>query len=140
MNHKHYKYGKKHIYVDKNIFWHKIFFQGSLIQFSRFSRCLFHIQGFSRFSRSAGNPVNKEIPTIPPLLVNGDIITNFEKADLFNKFFVDQCAPFNNLNKLPPFYLKTDKKLCNLSINENDISTIIRNLDLNKSHGWDNIG
>ena len=31
---------------------------------------------------------NKEIPTIPPLLVNGDIITNFsEKADIFNKFF-----------------------------------------------------
>ena len=32
-------------------------------------------------------------------------------------------------------YLKTDKKLCNLSINENDISTIIRSLDPNKSHG-----
>ena len=31
---------------------------------------------------------NKEIATIPPLLVNGDIITNFsEKADIFNKFF-----------------------------------------------------
>ena len=31
---------------------------------------------------------NKEIPTIPPLLVNGDIITNFsERADIFNKFF-----------------------------------------------------
>ena len=31
---------------------------------------------------------NRKIPEIPPLLVNGDIITNFsEKADLFNKFF-----------------------------------------------------
>ena len=83
---------------------------------------------------------SRKVPAIPPLFVNGNIITNFsEKADLFNKFFADQCTPLNNLNKLPPFYLKTEKKLCNLSINENDISTIIRNLDPNKSHGWDNL-
>ena len=70
----------------------------------------------------------------------GDIITNFsKKADLFNKFFVDQCTPINNLNKLPPLYLKTDKKLYYLSINENDISTTITNLDPNKSRGWDNL-
>ena len=49
-----------------------------------------------------------------PLLVNGDINTIFSgKADLFNKFFADQCTPLNNLNKLPPLHLKTDKKLCN---------------------------
>ena len=35
---------------------------------------------------------------------------------------------FNNLNKLR-----------NLSINENDISIIIRNLYPNKFHGWDNL-
>ena len=76
---------------------------------------------------------------MPPLLVNGDIITNFsEKADLFNKFFADQFTPLN-LNKLPPLYLQTDKKLCNLRINENDISTITRNLDPRKSHRWDNL-
>ena len=81
-----------------------------------------------------------KISVIPPLLVNGDIITSLsKKVDLFNKFFVDQCTPLNNLNKLPPLYLKTDKKLCNLSINKNDISTIIRNIDPNKSHGWDNL-
>ena len=40
---------------------------------------------------------------------------------------------------MPPLYLRTDKKLRNLSINENDISTIISNLDPNKSHGWDNL-
>ena len=50
---------------------------------------------------------NRKIPAIPPLLVNGDIITSFsEKPDLFNKFFADQCAPLNNLNKLPLLYLK----------------------------------
>ena len=67
---------------------------------------------------------NRKIP--------GDIITNIcKKDDLFNKFFADQCTPLNNLNRLPPLYLKTDKKLCNLSINENYISAIIRNLDPN---------
>ena len=83
---------------------------------------------------------NRKIPATLPLLVNGDIITNFfEKADLFNKFFADQCTPLNNLSKLSPLYLKAGKKLCNLSINESDISTTIRNRDLNKSHGWDNL-
>ena len=57
---------------------------------------------------------NRKTPAIALLLVNGDIITNFsEKADLFNKFFADQCTPLNNANKLPPLYLKTGTKLCN---------------------------
>ena len=85
-------------------------------------------------------PKDRKSPAIPPLLVNDDIITSFsEKADLFNKFFADQYTPLNNLNKLPPLYLKSDKKLCNLSINENDISAVIRNLGPNKSHGADNL-
>ena len=77
---------------------------------------------------------NRKIPTVPPLLKNGVIITNFsEKADLFNKFFAGHRTSLNILNKLLPLYLKTYKK-CNPSINENDISTIISNLDPNKSH------
>ena len=68
--------------------------------------------------------------------MNGDIITIFsKKSDLSKRFFADQCIPLNDLNKLPPLYLKTDKKLRNLSINENGISTIISNLDVNKSYG-----
>ena len=72
---------------------------------------------------------NRKTPSIPPVLVNGDIITNFsKKANPLIKFFADQCTPLNNLNKLPPLYSKIKQKLCNLSIYENDISTIIRNL------------
>ena len=82
----------------------------------------------------------RKIPAIPLLLVNEDAVTNLsEKADLFNKFFADQYTPLNNLNKLPSLYLRTDKKLYNLSINKNDISIITRNLDSNKSHAWDNL-
>ena len=40
---------------------------------------------------------NRKIPAIPLLLVNEDAVTNFsKKADLFNKFFADQCTPLNN--------------------------------------------
>ena len=69
---------------------------------------------------------NKKIPAILPVLVNVDIITNFpQKPNLFHKICADQCTPLNNLNKLALLYLKTDKKMCNLSINKNDISIII---------------
>ena len=37
---------------------------------------------------------NKKIPVIPPLLVNGEIISNFsQKVSIFNKFFTSQCSP-----------------------------------------------
>ena len=80
---------------------------------------------------------NKKTPIISPLLGNNKIISNFsEKANLFNKFFASQCTPLENHSSLPPFCLKTDKSL---KISETDIFAIIKNLDLNKSHGWDNL-
>ena len=39
----------------------------------------------------------------------------------------------------PPLYLKIEKKLFNLRVDENDIFTIIRNLDPDKSRGWVNL-
>ena len=40
---------------------------------------------------------NKKIPSIPPLLVNGEMISNFsKKAELFNKLFASQCTPLSN--------------------------------------------
>ena len=83
---------------------------------------------------------NKKTPIIPPLLVNNKIVSNFsEKANLFNKFFASQCTPLENNSSLPPFCLKTDKSLSSLEISETDIFAIIKNLDPNKSHGWDNL-
>ena len=40
---------------------------------------------------------------------------------------------------LPPICLKTDKSLSSLEISETNIFAIIKNLDPNKSHGWDNL-
>ena len=81
---------------------------------------------------------NKKISAIPPLLVNGEIISNFsQKASIFNKFFASQCTPLQNSSSLPTFYLRTDETLSSLNINGNDIFSIIKNLTPNKSHGWD---
>ena len=83
---------------------------------------------------------NKKIPAIPPLLVNREIISNFsQKASIFNKFFASQCTPLQNSSSLPIFYLRTDEILSTLNIRDDDIFAIIKNLNPNKSHGWDNI-
>ena len=37
------------------------------------------------------------------------------------------------------FYLRRDETLSSLNINDHDIFAIIKNLDPNKPHGWDNI-
>ena len=81
---------------------------------------------------------NKKFSAIPPLLVNGEIISNFsQKTSIFNKFFAPQCTPLQNSSSLPTFYLRTDETLSSLNINGNDIFVIIKNLTPNKSHGWD---
>ena len=83
---------------------------------------------------------NREIPAIPPLLLNGEIISNFsQKASIFNKFFASQCTPLQNSSSLPIFYLRTDETLSSSNTNDNDILAIIKNLNPNKSHGWNNI-
>ena len=83
---------------------------------------------------------NKKIPSIPPLLVNREMISNFsKKAEVFNKFFASQCTPSSNTSTLPPLTIKTDKRLSSLKINEDDILSIIKSLNSNKSHGWDKL-
>ena len=83
---------------------------------------------------------NKKIPSIPPLLVNVEMISNFsKKAELFNKFFASQCTPLSKTSTLPPLTIRTDKRLSSLKINEDDILSIIKSLNSKKSHGWDKI-
>ena len=52
---------------------------------------------------------NKKIPSIPPLLVNGEMISNFtKKAEVFNKCFASQCTPLSNTRTLVPLTIRTD--------------------------------
>ena len=81
------------------------------------------------------------IPIIPPLSVNGKIVTNFkEKANLFNKYFSSQCTPLPNDSKLPEnqTYI-TETKLSSFDIEDEDIYKIIKTLDINKAHGHDEV-
>ena len=44
----------------------------------------------------------KKIPIIPPLLVDNNFVTDIQpKANIFNKFFAEQCTPLKNNSVLP---------------------------------------
>ena len=82
-----------------------------------------------------------KIPLIPPLLINDKFVTNIQaKANIFNKFVADQCAPLKNNSMLPTNQLfMTQAMLRSLDFNEGDILKIIRALNINKAHGHDSI-
>ena len=79
---------------------------------------------------------NKKTPTIPPVLFEGKLISDFKKkAELFNNHFATQCSLIKNVSTLPNLEYKTDKRLNYFEINEDDILSIIKNLKANKAHG-----
>ena len=44
----------------------------------------------------------KNIPIIPPLLVDNNFVTDIQtKANIFKKFFTEQCTPLKNNSGLP---------------------------------------
>ena len=50
-----------------------------------------------------------------------------------------QCSPVKNSSTLLPFKLQTDKVIGKVSFSEDDITQIIKKLNPNKLHDWDNI-
>ena len=67
---------------------------------------------------------NKKILTIPPLLADGKLVSDFcKKANIFNN----------------SFSYKTGSRITSFHVTENDILAIIKTLDPNKAHGCDNI-
>ena len=83
---------------------------------------------------------NKKNPLIPLLLINKFVADIHAKANIFNKFFADQCAPLKNNSMLLTNHLfMTQARLRSLDFNEGEILKIIRALNINKSHGHDGI-
>ena len=84
---------------------------------------------------------DKKIPIIPPLLVNDKFVTDIQmKANIFNKFFADQCTPLKNNSSLPVNQIfLTQSRLTSLDFNEDELLKIIRTLNINKAHGHDDI-
>ena len=77
---------------------------------------------------------------MPPILTDGKLVSDFKmKSELFNCHFSAQCTPVKNANALPKFKYRTDKRLNSFTINENNIFLIIKNLNADKAHEWDNI-
>ena len=83
----------------------------------------------------------KKIPLIPPLLVNDKFVTDMKtKADIFNKFFTEQCTPLKNDSKIPTNQIfLTQSRLSSLDFNEDKTLKIIRALNIHQAHGHDDI-
>ena len=83
----------------------------------------------------------KKIPLIPLILVNKKLISNFkDKANYFNAFFTSQCTPVSNDSALP----STNNSVSNVSLlsiqfKNKDILKVIRSLNYNRAHGYDDI-
>ena len=63
------------------------------------------------------------------------ILNCCEKAKPFNDLFSKQCRPIITNSVLPPLNLLTDKKIDHISIQCDEIPSIIRNLNPNKATG-----
>ena len=84
---------------------------------------------------------DKKIPIIPPLLIDDKFVTDIQmKANIFNKFFADKCTPLKNNSVLPKSQIfLTQSRLSTLDFNEEELIKIIRNLNVHKAHGHDDI-
>ena len=84
---------------------------------------------------------DKKIPIISSLLIDDKFVTDIQtKANIFNKFFADQCTPLKNSSVLPKSQIiLTQSRLCTLHFDEKELINIIRNLNVHKAHGYDDI-
>ena len=84
---------------------------------------------------------DKKNPIIPLLLIDDKFVTDIQtKANIFNKFFADQCTPLKNGSVLPKNQIfLTQSRICTLDFNEEELMKIIRNLKVHKAHGHDDI-
>ena len=75
---------------------------------------------------------DKKIPLIPPLLVDDKFVTDIQKkANVFNKFFAEQCTPLDNNSSLPVNQLfLTQSRLTSLDLDDDELLKIIRALNI----------
>ena len=81
-----------------------------------------------------------KIPIIPPLLEDGLFVTDFtQKAQLFNDYFILQCTTIDTGSEIPENIPVTCTLINDFAISDEKILRIIRSLNPNKAHGWDEI-
>ena len=111
---------------------------------------------FAKIGRTLSNPstgsklywslvskkLNKaKIPEIPPLLENDVFVLDFasKKAQIFNDYFILRCTTIDTGSEAPHDLQADFSQLAEFSISDEKILTIIRNLNPNKAHGWNEI-
>ena len=84
---------------------------------------------------------NIKLPTIPLLLVDGKLVSEFckKKQTFLITFFASICTPIENASCLQSFSYRARSKIKSFHVTENVILAIIKTLDPNKAHGCDNI-
>ena len=97
--------------------------------------------GIKTYWSTLNKIVNKKKTTnIDPILEKGLFVTNFQtKADMFNEFFVQQCSLNINDSTFPNPISRCSVYLKDTEINPEKLLKIIRALDCNKTHRWDNL-
>ena len=79
-------------------------------------------------------------PKISPLFVNNLFILNCrEKAKYFNDLFAQQCKPVINSSVLPTFSFLTVERIDHITIENDDMISLIRQINPNKATGSDGI-
>ena len=81
--------------------------------------------------------------SIPPLYENGQLIPDdLSKATIFNNYFASISSFTENviIPDLPNFKCLTDTRLDRITTNENEVKSLIRRINTNKSSGPDGIG
>ena len=82
----------------------------------------------------------KKITNIPPLAEGNKTISDFwQKTNIFNDYFCNQCSLNYTSSTLPPLRLNTVSLLFNINTSEEKISRIILSLSSKKAHGCDGI-
>ena len=84
---------------------------------------------------------DNKILLIPPLLIDNKFVTDIRtKANIFNKFFAEQCTPLNNGSVLPSNQeFLTQERLYSIDLSNDEILKLIRSLNVHKAHGHDDI-
>ena len=79
-------------------------------------------------------------PKIPPLLINNHFCLNCrEKAKHFNEFFSQQCKPIANSSVLPNITFLINKRRDQITIGNDEINSLIRDINPNNATGSDGI-
>ena len=82
----------------------------------------------------------RKIPRIPPIRFNNEVVSDtLKKADLFNNYIAEKCTVIDTNSVLPEQRVMTDSTIGHVDFDPDKILAIIRSLNENKAHGWDNV-